>query len=165
MAGIAKDCSANMGGIVAVYIANFDDVASIAEASGEITTITMEASKTFKTYEFARNTGAMTSTYTIDEASGVKYVTTEVALQFNRMETAKRVEMAALVAADARVMVKDANGKYWFLGHDEPVTATASDGATGTARGDANKYGITLTDISKEYPMEVPTATAEAVIS
>ena len=53
------------------------------------------------------------------------------------------------------VLAKDANGKYWFLGKDEPVMATAGEGVTGTARGDRNGYGITLQDTSLEMPYEV----------
>jgi len=65
------------------------------------------------------------------------------------------VELTALSLADLRVIVKDANGLYWFLGYDEPVNASAGDGQTGTARSDANRYTITLEDTSAEMPMEV----------
>ena len=76
-------------------------------------------------------------------------------LQFNRMETPKRVEMTALAQNELALIVKDANGKYWLLGKDEPVMATAGEGVTGTARGDRNGYGITLQDTSLEMPFEV----------
>lgn len=161
LAGLAKDCSPNIGGIVEVLIANFDDVASIALTSEVITTITMASSGTppvsakFKKYSFAKNTGSLTSTYTMDPASGVKYVTSDLLLQFNRMETTKRVEISALALGDLAVIVKDANGKYWYLGKDEPVNASAGDGQTGTARSDANRYTITLRDNSLEMPYEV----------
>ena len=82
-------------------------------------------------------------------------MTTDLLLQFNRMETTKRVEMSALAVNDLVAIVKDANGIYWYLGYDEPVNASAGDGQTGTARGDANRYTITLQDNSKEMPMEV----------
>ena len=71
------------------------------------------------------------------------------------MNTTARVELTALSLADLRVIVKDANGLYWFLGYDEPVNASAGDGQTGTARSDANRYTITLEDTSAEMPMEV----------
>ena len=106
----------------------------------------------------------MTSTYTIDQASGVKYVTTDLLLQFNRMETTKRVEISALAVNDLVAIVKDANGVYWYLGYDEPVNASAGDGQTGTARGDANRYTITLQDNSKEMPMEVEASIVEGLL-
>ena len=162
--GLVKDCSPSMGGILEVLLANREDVASVEAVTGKISGITMEASAKFKKYTFARNTGSLTSTYTIDQASGVKYVTTDLVLQFNRMETTKRVEITALSVNDLVAIVKDANGVYWYLGYDEPVNASAGDGQTGTARGDANRYSITLQDISKEMPMEVDASVIEGIL-
>ena len=144
-----------MGGIAEVLIANYDDVTAVAVTTGIVSAITMATSAKFKKYHFNKNTGNLTSTYNIDPASGVKYVASDLLLQFNRMETAKRVEISALALADLAVIVKDANGKYWYLGKDEPVNASAGDGQTGTARGDANRYTITLHDESLEMPYEV----------
>ena len=164
LSGLAKDCSANMGGIVEVMIANFDDVSTVTVSDGMISAITMPGAAKFKKYGFAKNTGSLTSTYTMDVASGVKYVTSDLLLQFNRMQTAARVEITALALGDLAVIVKDANGKYWYLGKDEPVNASAGDGQTGTARADANRYTITLQDESLEMPFEVdPTIIAALV--
>ena len=165
LAGLAKDCSANRGGIVEVYIANFADVTAVTLTSGEVTAITMDTGKKFKAYSFAKNTGNLTSTYTFDSASGVKFVTSQLLLQFNRMETTKRVELTALALGDLRVIVKDANGKYFLLGYDEPVNASAGDGQTGTARSDANRYTITLEDNSAEMPYEVSSSVISGVIA
>lgn len=164
LSGLVKDCSPSMGGITEVLLANREDVSAVTADTGKVTEITMASSAKFKKYSFARNTGSMTSTYTIDQASGVKYVTTDLLLQFNRMETAKRVEISALAVNDLVAIVKDANGIYWYLGYDEPVNASAGDGQTGTARGDANRYTITLQDNSKEMPMEVDSTIIAALI-
>lgn len=164
LSGLVKDCSSSMGGITDVLLANREDVSAVTAEAGKVTEITMASTAKFKRYTFARNTGSMTSTYTIDQASGVRYVTTDLLLQFNRMETAKRVEISALAVNDLVAIVKDANGIYWYLGYDEPVNASAGDGQTGTARGDANRYTITLQDNSKEMPMEVDSTIIAALI-
>ena len=143
-----------MGGIVEVYAINREYISDITIQEGVVNTMNINE-ETFKHYQFARNTGSMTSTYTIDPATGVRYVTTDLVLQFNRMETAKRVEISALAQNELLLIVKDANGKYWLLGKDEPVMATAGEGVTGTARGDRNGYSITLQDTSLEMPFEV----------
>lgn len=165
LSGLTRDCSSNMGGIVEALIANFDDVTGVTVSDGIINTISMASAAKFKRYSFAKNTGSLTSNYNIDAASGVKYVTTDLLLQFNRMETAKRVEITALALGDLVVIVKDANGKYWYLGKDEPVNASAGDGQTGTARGDANRYTITLQDESKEMPYEVDSSIVDALVA
>lgn len=155
LSGLARDCSSNMGGIVEVLIANFDDVSALTLTDGKISAISMATGAYFHPYAFPKNTGNLTSTYNLDPAAGVRYVTSQLLLQFNRMETTKRVEMTALAIGDLALIVKDANGKYWYLGKDEPVNASAGDGQTGTARSDSNRYTLTLQDESLELPYEV----------
>lgn len=165
LSGLAKDCSPNMGGIVEVLIANFDDVDEVTISSGHVSAITMNGTAKFKKYSFPKNTGSLTSTYNIDAASGVKYVTSELLLQFNRMETPKRVEISALAISDLVCLVRDANGTWFYLGKDEPVTISAADGQTGTARGDANRYTITLQDESQEMPYAVDASIIDALVA
>jgi hypothetical protein len=144
-----------MGGIVEAYIANYDDVTAKTVTDGQVSAVTMATGKHFLRYTFRKGTGSMTSTLNVDAANGVNYVSTDLVLLFTRMETTKRIEMAALAVNELAVIVKDANGKYWYLGYDEPVAASAGDGQTGTARGDGNRYSITLQDTSASFPYEV----------
>lgn len=155
IAGLARDCATSKGGIIEVYLANFDDVASITEADGKVKGITMETGKKFFKYNFKPNTASMTSTLNVDLAAGVNFVQSELVMLFARMETTKRVEMSALAVNELRAIVKDANGVYWLLGEEEPLVATAGDGQTGTARTDANRYSITLQDNSSTFPKEI----------
>lgn len=155
LSGIPRDCESSMGGIVEAYIANFDDVTSVTVSENMINAITMKESAKFKTYNFKRNTGSFTSTLNTDPANGVNFVSTDIVLLFSRMETAKRVEIAALSVTDLAVIVKDCNGKYWYFGKDEPVSASAGDGQTGTSRTDGNRYSITLQDNSQTWPYEI----------
>ena len=138
-----------------MMFANKEDVKEVTLTEDMLTAITMAESKKFVKFQFARNTGSMSSNYTIDPTTGVKFVTTVLVLVFNRMETSKRVAIKALMQNDLVAIVKDANGKYWYLGYDEPLNATAGDGLTGTARADRNGYSATLQDNSREMPYEV----------
>ena len=164
LSGLVRDCSPSMGGIVEALIANKESVTGISASSDMISEITMASSAKFKRYSFPRNTGSLTSNYTIDQTTGVRYVASDLVLIFNRMETAKRVEISALAQNDLVIIVKDANGKYWLLGKDEPVNATAGDGLTGTARADRNGYSITLQDNSLEMPYEVDPSIIDSLI-
>lgn len=152
LAGIARDCCANQGGIREAYIGNYIDGA-FTVASGTVTGISSAAS--FYHYTFKKDTGSFTSTLNVDNANGVNYVSTEINFVFSRMETLKRIEMAALALGDLIVVVKDANGKFWAFGVEEPVNASAGSAETGVARGDANQYTITLLDNASSFPMEL----------
>jgi len=144
-----------MGGIVEALIANHADVSAVTETAGKITAISMASSAKFHRYQLPRNTGSLSSNYTIDDTTGAKFVASDLVLQVNRMDTAKRIEISALAQGELAIIVKDANGAYWFLGKDAPVKASAGDGLTGTARADRNGYSITLQDNSLELPLEV----------
>ena len=164
--GIAADCQTNVGGVREVYIANFSDVTAIEvdDSSNMIKTITMADTAKFKKYAFKKNTSSMTSTLNVDPANGVNFVQTDLALVFAKQETVKRMEIAKLSLGELRVIVLDANGKYWFLGQEEFVSATAGTAETGVNRTDGNKYTITLTDYSSSYPYEVtPTIVADLI--
>jgi hypothetical protein len=164
--GISLDCASSMGGIKAVYLANFDDVKKVAlDTSGEkITGFTMTEGVKFKAYQFRKNTGSMTSTLTADESTGLNYVTTEVSLVFTKMETVKRIEMTALAQAQLAVIVLDSNGVYWYTTMDDYASATTGTGETGTSKGDRNAYGLTLTSENNTYPFEVDASAIETII-
>ena len=164
--GIAADCQTNVGGVREVYIANYSDVTAIEvdDSSNMIKTITMADSAKFKKYAFKKNTSSMTSTLNVDPANGVNFVQTDLTVVFAKQETVKRMEIAKLSLGELRVIVLDANGKYWFLGQEEFVSATAGTAETGVNRTDGNKYTITLTDYSSSYPYEVtPTIVADLI--
>ncbi len=160
LAGINTGCKDNMGGIKEVYIVKKDSVTSVTLTTNQVSAISMETGAKWSTYKFRKGTSQFTSTLTTDDAAGTMSFETVLALQFSKQDTAKRLEIMALCMDEVAVIVLDNNGKYWFLGYDNPVTATSATGQSGTAFGDFGGYNIELTDNSKELPYEV---TAEAI--
>ena len=162
--GIALDCGTNLSGIKAIYLANDASVGNVTVSEEQITAIDASAG-TFKKYVPAKNTGSLTKTLTKDESTGVMYYTNEAVAQFNKMETAKRTELANIGMGQFKAIVLDNNGKYWFLGKDNYVSATAVTGQTGAGLDEGNFYTLTLTDISAELPYEVQSEAITAVIA
>ena len=152
--GIALDCVTNLSGIKAIYLANDASVGNVTVSEEQITAIDASAG-TFYEYIPAKNTGSLTKTLTKDESTGVMYYTNEAVAQFNKMETAKRTELSNIDRGQFKAIVLDSNGKYWFLGYDNYVSASAVTGQTGAGLDDGNFYTLTLTDISAELPYEV----------
>ena len=152
--GIALDCGTNLSGVKAIYLANDSSVEGVTLTEGEITAIDASAGS-FYEYIPAKNTGSLTKTLTKDESTGVMYYTNEVVAQFNKMETKKRTELSNIDRGQFKAIVLDSNGKYWFLGYDNYVSASAVTGQTGAGLDDGNFYTLTLTDISAELPYEV----------
>ena len=154
LTGIALDCGTNLSGIKAIYLANDASVGNVTVSEEQITAIDASAG-TFYEYIPAKNTGSLTKTLTKDESTGVMYYTNEVVAQFNKMETPKRKEISNIDRGRFKAVVLDSNGKYWFLGYDNYVSASAVTGQTGAGLDDGNFYTLTLTDISAELPYEV----------
>lgn len=166
--GIMLDCASSVGGIKEVYITSYGDFTpELDSPNGKITGLTLNnesVTAKFKRYQFRKQTGSMTSTLNIDEVAGINYVSTELNLVFTKMETSKRIEIAAMAIGQLTVIVKDGNNKYWYLGYNDYVSATAGTGNTGTAKGDSNNYSITLKDESDSFPYEVDEAVVLANI-
>lgn len=171
LTGIALDCGTNLSGIKAIYLANDSSVGDptvgnpgVTVTDGEITAIDASAG-TFYEYIPAKNTGSLTKTLTKDESTGVMYYTNEVVAQFNKMETAKRKEISNIDRGHFKAVVLDSNGKYWFLGKDNYVSATAVTGQTGAGLDEGNFYTLTLTDISAELPYEVKSEVIAGIVA
>lgn len=144
LAGIGMDCSASLGGIKKVYITHYaEDIFTLGSGDTEGKVTAIKSGVTFNEYLFRAESSNFTSTLN-KSAEGSSYVSTEIALSFARMDTAKRIEMNALALDDLAVIVVDNNNKKWVFGIDRPVTTSAGTGETGQAYGDANRYTVTL---------------------
>lgn len=156
LSNINVDCGANKGGVVELLAQTRSAVASITVTDGKVTAITMaDTTPPAAKFAFRKQASGLTSTLNIDQAAGVKFVSSEMAMRFAKMDTSKRTAIQAMSDSELYCIVKDENGKYWLLGYDNPVTISAGTGATGTAFTDANEYTITLSDTSNEFPYEV----------
>ena len=154
LSGLAKDCGPSMGGVRKVFIALFSDIAKVTVDDEMVVGITMKDGAVFHRYWFIKGMASFTSTLTIGD-SGSKFVQTDITLSFNRMETVKRAEIAALSNSGVAVLLQDSNGIWWFFGLENPVTMSTASGQTGTAMTDGNNYAITLQDNAKVWPLQV----------
>lgn len=165
---LVRDCDANVGGIRRVWLAIYQDNSfKIGKDSGSDDDVVTGITTTEEWYkfEFRKGAGSMTSTLNVDQTTGLNYISTELALTFSRMESAKRASMAALAVAETVGIVEDANGNFWALGVDGPVQASAGTGETGSARGDANQYTITMTDESSSWPYSISKEVVEQALT
>lgn len=157
--GLASQCKDSMGGIKKVWLG----VAPIKVTVDATThTATIETDE-LKVYNFRKNTGSMTTTLNTSESSGNSF-TTEITLQFMKQETAKRLEVLGLLMQETVGVVLDGNGKYWIIGNDFPIEASAGTAETGTASTDLNGYNVTLSAESKELPYEITDADTIAAL-
>lgn len=156
-------CDTSVGGITKLLLANISDVSATTVGTAStlsdegITTITMNGTAKFQEFTVKKNLSSFTSTLTTSD-NGSSYISTTISYIMPKMDAAKRAAMQALIMSEAVAIVKDANGKYWFIGdveRDAPLTNTAGTGETGTQRSDSNQFSVELTAETLEWPQEV----------
>lgn len=153
LSNILLGCLESMGGIKEIYLASYSDVkATASQGVIDEAGLVLTTGKKFYVVEIQKQTGSMTSTRTIDATAGVNYVTTDLALQIKKMSKENRIPVEEICRGDMVAVVLDSNNQAWYLGYDNPVTASANTGETGTNYGDSNQYTITLQDMSKSLP-------------
>lgn len=165
LAGITQDCDTSLGGIKQIWMTQYSNVKEVTVTDEKISKITLETAAKWYNYQFRKGTGSLTSTLNVDETAGTNYVASELSLVFTKMDTAKRVEIAAMSVGHTAVIVQDSNGKYWFLGKDDYVSASSGSGNTGTAKGDQNAYMITLSTDSSTYPYEIDETAIDTILN
>lgn len=161
LSGLNAGCKDSVGGVAKVWLADSASVEWTKDASTH--TIKPDATSAFKVYNLRKGAASMTSTLTVNDNSG-NYFTSELTMNFLKMETSKRIEVMAMLMGQATGIVKDRNGKYWAIGVDNPLEGSAGTGETGTAASDANQYSVTISVDDAELPMEITDASTLAAL-
>ncbi len=156
LSGLNAGCKDSVGGVAKVWLADSDSVTwtiAIDPSTNENTTIKPDSTSAFKVFKLRRGAASMTSNLQVNDNNN--YFQTDLAMNFAKMETRKRLEVMAILMGQTCGIVKDNNGRYWALGNDKPLEATAGTGETGTAASDANQYTVSIQDESTELPYEI----------
>ena len=167
LTSISKGCSNNIGGLTNVYLAPAEFVTGTTVTSGTVTTISMSGASKFVQYELNKNTANYVEAGTISLENGSTYFETTLTLSIPRREVAKRNSIALVAAGqrDLKIIVKDANGLYWFIGYANSANLTATGEGSGTARADGSKYSLTFLAQEPELMMEVDPSIIAGIIS
>ena len=152
LTGLNAGCKDSVGGVAKIWLADSASVQWTIDASTH--TIKPDATTAFKVYNLRKGSASMTSTLTVNDNAG-SYFTSEVAINFSKMETSKRLEVMAMLMGQTSGIVKDMNGKYWAVGSANPLEGSAGTGETGTASSDANQYTVTISVDEAELPYEI----------
>lgn len=156
--GIKLDCNPVLAGIKRVYLGYNDQLTITPDPQTQTATIAaksgVENAKLYP-YDVVANTGGLTSTITKNEQNGTRYYTNTIAMQFNRLEAKKHLEVQAMAAEALVAIVETNDGKYWVVGADSYLSATEANVQTGSSFDDLNGYTISLAARSAYLPFEI----------
>ena len=142
--GIPKNCDSNIGGLVKLYLTDFDNIVSYTEANGIVSAITMASASNFYEFEFNRNSATYTEDLVKSVEAGSALFDQKITVTIPRREVSKRNTLALLTQRDLAVIIKDSNGLYWYPGMAEGVYLSESTSTSGTAKVDGSNYVLTL---------------------
>ena len=155
LSGLLAQCKDSIGGVAKVWLSTIEDASvSITENVADV------SANSFKVYNLRKGSASMTTNLTVNENAG-DYWTTEVSMDFLKMETSKRLEMMAITMGETIAVVKDNNSKYWLVGANSstgnlvPLTASAGVGETGTGESYSKHYNVTRSVETTELAYEV----------
>lgn len=166
--GITLDCNPVLAGIKRVYLGYNDQFTITPDKKTQTATIAAKSGATgakLYSYDIVANTGGLTSTITKNEQNGTRYYTNTIAMQFNRLEAKKHLEVQAMAAEALVAIVETNDGKYWVVGADSYLSATESNVQTGSSFDDLNGYTISLAARSAYLPFEINYSDFSSLIS
>ena len=166
--GYSLPCK-GIAGVQEVYIGTWND-GSLTYTTGtgsNLNQITAFTGATVSFYKFQQTieTGSLTETGNFNEQNGTAYYDQVVEITVHNVSQTLNDQVNTLGRGRWRIIVLDANGNYFLVGKQNPVSVTALTGGLGKAYGDLNGYTITFT--GKEYDVltQVTSTAALSVIS
>ena len=123
LSGLNAGCKDSVGGVAKIWLADQSEVSwTVNDGIAKPSQGSVE--QAFKVYNLRRGAASMTSTLTVNDNAG-SYFTTEIAMNFLKMETAKRIEVMAMLMGQSTGIVKDNNGKYWAISVEHALEGSA----------------------------------------
>lgn len=162
-AGYAIDCRDAVGGIDAIYFAEFANM-TLTDASGTITAITKATGKRFWKFEMPTKSSAnATSNPTGSVENGTLFFEVSLDFPINKRDATTRNIVTTLAKNKVLAVTKDKDGTYRLYGKGYGLYLGASTGQTGAAPGDANGYVLKFEGSEKEDFFVVATAVGDAL--
>jgi hypothetical protein len=143
--GFSVGCRDNTGGIKKVYLGNWENLTYTEDAEGIITNIT-DASGNFALYEYMlqKNISSLTENISMEPANETVTYSPEVMIVLNKLDTAKRNELALIAKSLTIAIVEDLNGAFWIVGKGRGLDLSSAIRQTGAASSDRNGTEFTL---------------------
>jgi hypothetical protein len=149
-AGYAIGCRDGVGGIDAVYITEFDNVA-FTDSAGAITAITKVTTKRYWKFEVPTKSSATAeSNPTGSTENGSLFYEQKVDFPVNKRDATTRNIVATIAKNKVSVITHDKDGVYRCYGKEYGMYLAPSTGVTGASAGDANGYMLKFEGVEKE---------------
>ena len=158
VSGYTIDCRDSVGGIDAVYFAEYGNVTPL-DASGVITGMTKVAGKKFYKFEIPTKSSAVASSNpTGSIENGTLFFEQTLDFPVNKRDATTRNIITTLAKNKVVAVTLDKDGTFRLYGKGAGLYLAASTGTSGAAAGDAQGYMLKFEGSEKEDFFEVTNA-------
>jgi hypothetical protein len=154
-------CDVGIGGTKELYLIELENISSVTESSGTLTTITKASGKIFRKYQLVQETANFGEDITGNRQNGTLFYPQRGTIVINKQNVAVRNEILLLAKNRLVVVIKDNNLTYRLYGREYGMMLQTGTAETGTAWGDRNGYTLNFTG----NELELAPFVADAVIA
>lgn len=138
-------CKDSVGGIKAVYLADYGTLGTLTVTSGEVTAI----SGTPTLYQFdVKGNSSLDQAITSSRENGTTFYEQTLNLTLTKLDVATQQEIILMAKARPHIFVEDYNGNYFLVGAVHGADVSGGTIVTGAAMGDLS--GFTLVFSAQE---------------
>jgi hypothetical protein len=161
--GRSEPCKDTLGGIRAVYFANFAEAdGAFTVTDNAVTAIAAGLTTVFK-YETLAEGNTFDEAIIGSRESGTRVNTQTLTLVLKKQDVLTHAQIDSIVAGRPVVIIRDNNSNYHVVGITEGMETTGSTIGTGGAKADFNGYNLTLSAQENEIAPLMDSATITAL--
>ena len=148
-AAVERNCNNNVGGLKAIYIADYENVTDVTdtEDDGVVDSITMASATQFYDFYFAKNSAMYEENLVQNLEIGSTYFEQKVAFSIPLRDETRRESIRELVSGQKKliVLLQDNNDNYWLYFEKEGGIVTTLTGGSAASKGELNGYALEIT--------------------
>ena len=144
--GRALPCKSSVGGLKAVYFADYGTLGDVTIVAGEITAIA--GTPDFFKYDI-KGSSSLETAITSSRENGTTFYTQTLNLTLTTLDKATQEEIKLLSVSRPHIAVEDYNGNFFMLGLEHGAEVTGGSIASGAAMADASSFTLTFEAMEK----------------
>ena len=144
--GRALPCKNSVGGLKAVYFADYGTLGDVTLVAGEITAIA--GTPDFFKYDI-KGSSSLETAITSSRENGTTFYTQTLNLTLTTLDKATQEEIKLLSVSRPHIAVEDYNGNFFLVGLEHGAEVTGGSIASGASMADASSFTLTFEAMEK----------------
>lgn len=142
-------CKSSVGGLKAIYFADYGTLGGVTKSGSTITDIL--GTPTWYQFDIQGNS-SLESTINSSRENGTTFYTQTLSLTLPFLDAATQDQIKILAHGRPHIIVEDKNGSKFMVGLENGADVTGGTIVTGAALGDLSGYTLTFEAMEKDAP-------------